>query len=335
MASENSTFDCEPLSGLSYLDDRQNIVVPSTPTPPSTPPEQNRQESNDYNYSKLPTATQVERLLQPPRTASFQSTVQLCRVNEIQDSDCVPSPLVCPKSGEPINEACKIVRFASNKYGTVTNPSPSLKKLNSGSVIKLSHENIEFKLQHSEEVNQYVTKKTKLGTAKSNQTGLHRFFQFCTNLIQNYPIKHSQFIPALQIYLSRITKSIDFQTEFLLRLIFLNGNDCTHLTDVQRARFSYFVTEFVVNYKCTRKRIYEGSIKNNMNDANPVTLKSYLLALQRIFREETNITDLQIMSLPNLKNVVDNRFKELQSKGNLPESHNTYHSKICTKFLSF
>lgn len=144
------------------------------------------------------------------------------------------------------------------------------------------------------------------------------------SLIQSESVKHSQFIQALKRYRSQDMKSIEFQTEYLLRLIFLTDNDYIHLNDV-RARFTYFVAEFVSNYNCTRKRIYEGSIKNNMNDSNPGTLKSYLLTLQKIFWEKTDVTEFQIRSLLNLKIVVDNRFQKVQSDRNLLIALICYH----------
>ena len=63
-------------------------------------------------------------------------------------------------------------------------------------------------------------KKTKLGTVESNQTELNRFIQFCTNLIQNDSVKHSQFILEFQLYISPDPKSIEFLIEFLALLIF-------------------------------------------------------------------------------------------------------------------
>ena len=99
----------------------------------------------------------------------------------------------------------------------------------------------------------------------------------------------------------------------------------------EEKRAACLLCQFVVNIRPTKKRTLHGKFVKGDGNISPVTLKSYLLSIQRVLRKELLVRDMNLMRIPGLKMVADNRFRELQSKGNMSESYNTLSiDDLCT-----
>ena len=113
------------------------------------------------------------------------------------------------------------------------------------------------------------------------------------------------------------------QVVLLRKLIFNSSVPQEELNGEQRKRIGYFLSEFVVQYRPIKRRNLEGKMIPCGINVSPNTLKTYILAVQRVIRTEFNAKKFNLMHLDDTRNIIENRFRELQALGNMTNSHNT------------
>ena len=94
-------------------------------------------------------------------------------------------------------------------------------------------------------------------------------------------------------------------------------------------RLGYFTCELVVKRRLTKKSSLQGTMTSGDEKINTATVKNYVFGIQQVIRTEFCVLDFDILSFPAVLNVVENRFRELQSAEAQSFSHDTLSLEDC------
>ena len=174
-------------------------------------------------------------------------------------------------------------------------------------------------LHVSSAVEKYSVKQIAKRTVRNSETGLNLFIQLCIALCLAEPQKHHTFLTSIKNQCnspkSHEARAILFKNLFLFDEISLNL-----LSETQQTRAAYFMKEFAVKYKRSGKRAKE--VHSQLDTVSPSAMEGYLLSRKRVMRSELCVKEFDIMKLPGVKDVIQNKFRELQSHIHILESQN-------------
>ena len=288
------------VTGLTYLRSTQNvssqrtseIVVPATPTPPN--------EQHELACTVLDITSRDEEKGELKRSIPLDSN------DQIAVDDAVMTRGGIKKSSHKMLESTNSAdqNMTTNFYGEeyLLEHSTSTENRIMYGIPSLSPTAQKYRRVH-------IAK----GTKASNLCATRVFTKFCAQLILKNSDKMNQCYQDAKVFES-LTRKTGAECLNFLCLLIGHENNCTrNMSEAQKTRLVYFLSEFVCSYESPKKG---NEVKSN-------TMRSYLCGIQRVLRNEIGYKDLELFAIPELMIVVDNRFKELQRQGLMVESHNT------------
>lgn len=109
---------------------------------------------------------------------------------------------------------------------------------------------------------------------------------------------------------------------FMRNIEFLEDDPHPNLNEFQEKRITHFQSGFVVSYKSS-KRDMDGTVKEGKSDYKPVTLKGWILVIQRLTKQDLTVHEFKVMKLLTVSTVVNNLLREMQTKAHTSKSYNT------------